>query len=373
MHRPTLFGAFATVAGVGLAALGGPTALAGSAPVTARTTTPTVPGWAISDPGVIPAVDAAGTPYDVVLQTGAWSSERTISTATHPEKPGSWKHVTDEHLLNRLPPTASAADAIWAPSGIGNLATQRYYTFYSAPVAGHTHDAADPPRCIFSGVSRSNLLDPAVLKPHQGLFRSNPQPLVCWSGSGTSPADRIGRPAANFSLIDPTPTMLDGQLFLTYKTQRKLAGGTWVTTTRMVQLDPSNPGTTIIGGDHQLVSWRNISIEENPVMVQRGSKYVLFTSRGFYHANCHTTSHPYHSVYRVSGDKWSWKKKKIHTLSVPQGTCGTGNAQPVTTADGTHDRFYFNGRWPDPLGPLHLYVGRLSWHGATPSVTRLYR
>jgi hypothetical protein len=25
------------------------------------------------------------------------------------------------------------------------------------------------------------------------------------------------------------------------------------------------------------------------------------------------------------------------------------------------------------LGPLHLYVGQLTWHGATPSVTRLYR
>jgi hypothetical protein len=373
MHRPTLIGTIVAVAGMTLAATAAPTAQAGTDDATRRTVTPTVPGWAISDPGVIPAVNAGGVPFDVVLQTGAWSSDRTISTTTHPEQRSSWQHVTDRHLLNRLPARASGADAIWAPSGIGDATTQRYYTFYSAPVAGHTHDAQDPPRCIFSGVSRSNVLDPASIAPHQGLFRSYAQPLVCWRGSGTDPADQIGRPASNFSLIDPTPTMLDGQLFLTYKTQRKLADGTWVTSTRMVQLDLGDPGRKIVGDDHQLVSWRNISIEENPVMVEHGGKYVLFTSRGFYHANCHTTSHPYHSVYRVSGDKWSWSKKKVHTLSVPSGTCGTGNAQPVTTATGAGDRFFFNGRWPKPLGALHLYVGRMTWHGTTPSVTKLYR
>jgi hypothetical protein len=372
MHRTTLRTALATVSGLTLVTLAGPTALAGAQDPRAGTVAPTVKGWAISNPGVIPAVDRRGRPYDVVLQTGSWRSERTISTAIHPERPGSWKHVTDRHLLNHLPSRASNADAIWAPSGIGDAATGRYYVFFSAPVAGHTRDATEPPRCIFSGVSRSNVLDPLAIKKHQGLFRAYDQPLVCWQHSGTHPADTIGRPAKNFSLIDPTPTMLDGRMFLTYKTQRKLTDGRWVTSTRMVQLDAGNPGQAVVGKDRQLVSWRNVSIEENPVMVQHGGTYVLFTSRGFYHANCHTTAHPYHTVYRVSKDKWSWGHRPVRTLSVPRGTCGTGNAQPILTAADTADRFFFNGRWRKPLGALHLYVGRLTWKGSTPKVTTIY-
>jgi hypothetical protein len=65
----------------------------------------------------------------------------------------------------------------------------------------------------------------------------------------------------------------------------------------------------------------------------------------------------------------------VHRLQVPKGVCGSGNAQPAPSVNGTGDLFFFNGRWPEATGKqggLHLYVGRLDWHGATPSVTAVF-
>jgi hypothetical protein len=372
MHRPTLLGALATAAVIS-AAVAGPTARAGTSPAPPSTSAkassakasfrqPTVPGWPISNPGVIHTQDSHGSRY-VVLETGGATQLGTISVATDPDSRAGWTRLANRQLLDRVPRYAAAVKGVWAPSGTYVPAQHRYYTFYSAPVAGHTGDAKFPPRCLFVGKTMTDYLDPAGdTGLGTAVFKAVNKPLVCWRGSGAPAGHVIGRPDPGFSLIDPTPTWIGQQLFLLYKTQFK-RGSLWHSTIRMTQLNPAKP--TQVLKDRPLTSYKNVSIEENPVLVKHAGRYVLFTSRGWYHSACTTSPHPYHSVFRTSGNKWVWGKS-VTTLPVPKGTCGTGNAQPVG------NRYFFNGRWKTVKGPLHLYVGRLAWKGDQPRVTKLF-
>ncbi len=367
MHRPTLLSALATAAVV-TAALAGPTAQAGTSPTGAassakpRFTKPTVPGWAISNPGVIHTQDSHGSRY-VVLETGGATQPGTVSVATDPDSRASWTRLMTRQLLDRVPRYAAAVNGVWAPSGTYVPLQHRYYTFYSAPVAGHTGDAKFPPRCLFVGKTMTDYLDPAGdTGLGAAVFKAVNKPLVCWRGSGAPAGHVIGRPDPGFSLIDPTPTWIGGQLFLLYKTQYK-RGTQWHSTIRMAQLDPAKP--TKVLKDRPLTTFKSVSIEENPVLVKHAGRYVLFTSRGWYHSACTRSKYPYHSVFRTSGDKWTWGKAATN-LPVPKGTCGTGNAQAVG------NRYFFNGRWKKVKGPLHLYVGRLAWKGDQPKVTKLF-
>jgi len=362
MHRTTLLGAIATVAVTALGLLAGSAATAGPDSRATTFTKPTVPGWPISNPGVIHTHDSHGSRY-VVLETGGATQLGTIAVATDPDSRASWTRLSDRRLLDRVPRYAAAVNGVWAPSGTYVPAEHRYYTFYSAPVAGHTGDATFPPRCIFVGRTMTDYLDPAGdTGLGAAVFKAVNKPLVCWAGSGAPAGQVIGRPDPGFSLIDPTPTWIGDQLFLLYKTQYQ-RDGLWHSTIRMARLNPSSP--TVVVKDRRLTSFTSTSIEENPVLVRHHGRYVLFTSRGWYHSACTTSPHPYHSVFRTSGNKWVWRGP-VKNLPVPQGSCGTGNAQAVG------NRYFFNGRWPKVKGPLHLYVGRLAWTGSQPRVTRLF-
>ena len=170
--------------------------VAGAAPASAATYDKPVAGFAIPDPGVM----HDGSRW-VVLSTGAWDKPGHIATAKSIRGP--WKK-SKHHLLTKRPAWASKKDhSVWAPSVISTSPGQ-YAVFYAAVVARQTHS-----RCIGVGTGQSPT----------GPFIPNPLPVSCYQRSGARADDRIPSEGKNFSLIDPTPAWVSGQLVLTYKTQ----------------------------------------------------------------------------------------------------------------------------------------------------------
>ena len=306
-----------------------------------------VASFAVPNPGVL---------FDgkrwVLLDTGAWDHSGHVLTA--PAATGPWKR-TSHHLLTGRPAWASAKDhSVWAPSLVRGT-DGNYVAFYAAVVAGQSSA-----RCI--GTARS--------KNSTGPFVPSSRPVACYRGSKAHAYDTINSEGHNFGLIDPTPAQLNGGFYLTYKTQYRMADGRWHTTIRLLQLNPADPRRTIANPRHadgasvQLTSARNKYIEENPVLVAHGGLFTLFTSWGWY-GTC-----KYSTQYRQSTHVWSGWPVSAHRLAIPGGTCGTGNAQVVASAQGW--RIFFNGhQGGKPHAPFLLYVGKVAWKGGAPTVPSL--
>src|SRR4051812_39891062 len=107
MHRTTLLGAIATVAVTALGLLAGSAATAGPDSRATTFTKPTVPGWPISNPGVIHTHDSHGSRY-VVLETGGATQLGTIAVATDPDSRASWTRLSDRRPLDPVPGDAPA-------------------------------------------------------------------------------------------------------------------------------------------------------------------------------------------------------------------------------------------------------------------------
>lgn len=306
--------------------------------------------YKIADPGVI----HAGGQW-VTLATGAWDTSRTISTAQ--EAAGPWS-LSSHTLLTRRPGWASSSDhSVWAPSEVridGSDGT-KYVVFYAAVIAGQTSK-----RCIGTGVSTSPT----------GPFVPRDTPISCIAGYGA--ADPEPGTISADSTIDPTASYvtIDGQqrLYLLYKTQHTAyvdSSGNkhYYSTIRMVRVNISSYATAVLGDSHQLTKRTDNPIEENPVLVQRGSTFTLFTSVGGY------TLCTYHTEWRQSTSIWSWPATG-NRLSFPSGTntCGTGDAQVVPGLPTDSWRIFFSGRYPDPSSNFMLYVGTVTWSNGTPEV-----
>ncbi len=308
-----------------------------------------VASFAVPDPGVL---------FDgqrwVIVDTGSWDHAGHVLTAKSPTGP--WKK-TGHPLLTGRPHWASNTDrSVWAPSLVRG-ADGNYVVFYAALVAGQRKA-----RCIGTGVSQFST----------GPFKPTRRPVACYSGTKWRPYDTVKTEGHNFGLIDATPAQINGAIYLTYKTEYLRKDGRWHTTTRLLQLNPADPRRTMANPVHaggasvKIADSVNKYIEENPVLVAHGSRFTLFTSFGWY-GTCH-----YSTRFRQNADLWhQWLAKKPHALSIPGGTCGTGNAQVVaSSAKGW--RIFFNGhQGGKPHKPFLLYVGKVVWKAGRPTVPAL--
>ncbi|GAA1343627.1 hypothetical protein [Actinocatenispora thailandica] len=321
-----------------------------AAPAAAADYRTPVASYKIGDPGVL----HAGGKW-VVLATGSWSTTNTISTAT--EAAGPWSRVGNA-LLTRRPGWASSGDhSVWAPSEVrvdGSSGT-RYVVFYAAVLAGQASK-----RCIGTGVSSSPT----------GPFVPRDKPISCIAGYGA--ADPEPGTVAADSTIDPTASYvtIDGQrrLYLLYKTQHVAyvdSNGQkhYYSTIRMVRVNIASYATEVLGDSHQLTKRTDNPIEENPVLVQRGATFTLFTSVGGY------TTCNYHTEWRQSTHIWSWPATS-HRLSFPANTntCATGDAQVAPGLPDNSWRIFFSGRYPYASSSFKMYVGTVTWSNGTPEV-----
>ena len=341
-----LVGAVAVVAGVVIGVVAQP------APVGAATYRKPLASFAVPNPGVI--YDASRW---VVLSTGGWDTAGHIATAAGAAGP--WRKDATHHLLTKRPAWASKTDhSVWAPS-IVKVGTGHYVVYYAAVVLGQKSA-----RCIGSGSGSSPT----------GPFIPSDRALACYKRSGANAYDTIATEGANFGLIDPTPARVGSHLLLTYKTQFLRSDKQWHTTIRMVELNSADPTMTAAnpihagGGSVQLTNRVNKYIEENPVLVQHGSTFTLFTSYGWYGTCVYSTR------YRQNASLWhNWLAKASHALPMPKhNTCGSGNAQVVRGPSSGPWRIFFNGHMTGPHTPFGLYAGTVTWSSGTPEVGRLY-
>ena len=316
------------------------------------------PAASASAPAASFAVPNPGVLFDgsrwVILDTGDWDHTGHILTA--PSATGPWKR-TSHRLLTGRPRWASNGNrSVWAPSLVrgGN---GQYVAFYAAVVAGQKSA-----RCIGTASSSSST----------GPFVPATRPVACYSGSKAHAYDTIKTEGHNFGLIDPTPAAINGQLYLTYKTEHKRADGRWHTTIRLVQLNATDPRRTApnpihaSGASIKITDSVNKYIEENPVLVVHGGVFTLFTSWGWY-GTC-----KYSTRFRQNTSLWhGWLKKAPRPLAIPGGTCGTGNAQVVPGSAKGWRIFFNDHQGGKPHAPFLLYVGKVAWKSGLPSVPTL--
>lgn len=326
-------------------ALGGLVALAlagFSVPARAAYRRPAAP-FTIGDPGVLYAEG-----HWTALATGSWDGPSEVATA--PQAAGPWS-PSAHHLLTRRPLWTSTSDhVVWSPAEtqIGS----HFVVFYAALI-----NREEPTRCIGTGISDSPT----------GPFVPRDVPIVCVAGHG-APDPEPGVLSIN-STIDPMPSWLtiDGrrQLYLTYKTQHQRADGAYYSTIRMVRLNIESNATAVLGRSHKLTI-RPDDIEENPVIVQRGNVFTMFTSVGGY------TLCSYHTEWRQSTHLWRWPHTSTR-LAFPGNTdtCSTGDAQVVPGLLPDSWRIFYSGRYPAVPSSFHLYVGNLIWPNGRPAVSWL--
>jgi len=260
-----------------------------------------------------------------------------------------------------------ALDApIWAPDAV-HVGGSTYALYYAARVDG----LGDLQRCIGVAISEAG---PA------GPYQPADKPVSCPAGARRhdngeliNASDQPPTPNPGDGLIDALSLLTeDGRRFMMYKTQRPNP----ITTLRIVEVDQT--WTTAIAPSVELA--RSEGQIENPVMVQRGSKFVLLASK-YNYLSC-----DYATVWWRSdsptGDFGPARPKTLLTTA-STGICGPGGADPTPTAVAGEWRLVLHG-WVCPAAtttpcagfPLPadkrrvLYAARLDWgaDGATPHV-----
>ena len=269
---------------------------------------PLLHGHGFADPSVV----KYGGGY-LAVSTGVGAVRATATSPTGP-----W-HIRRQAMV-RLPHWASS-NVIWASDLV--RVRHRWLLYYSAPVRGLGPEG----RCIGVASSRSAL----------GNFRSvSRRPLVCPRRAHTRPAyDRMSRRSHRLprtGVIDPSGFQShDGSHFLLYKTQGLPS------TIRIVRLTSNGLRVRRHARSRQLLSSRHII--ENPVMLQKHGRFVLFTSEGFYGRCSYKTT-----WRRSSGLTHHWQKARVHVLLHRSAlrVCGPGGAD-VVMRDGAKPLLFFHG------------------------------
>lgn len=268
---------------------------------------------------------------------------------------GRWKSTGP--LLHHLPGWA-AGGAIWAADAahVGHGKHGHWVMYYSAPVRGLASGA----RCIGVAVSHD---------PSKGFNARGRKPLVCPAGAQARRADDqlVGRTRRqpHSGVIDPSFFKRGKRMYLLYRTQRTPAS------IRIVQL--YHGGRRASRHSHQILQVPHIV--ENPVLVHRGHRYVLFTSEGYF-GSC-----GYRTTWRSSRSILHFPTAG-HELLTDRRTrvCGPGGL------DVTNKRLVFFHGWVcgagrkcefghhvDTRGDSRrtLYAGRLTWRHGRPHVRTL--
>jgi arabinan endo-1,5-alpha-L-arabinosidase len=266
--------------------------------------------------------------------------------------------------LSRLPRWAADGD-VWAAdlAKIGD----RWVMYYAARVRG----LGKGRRCI--GV--------ATARTAYDAFRPiDARPLVCHARARTPRAwDTVphARGLPRRGAIDPSYFVDDdGTPYLLYKTDGRPSS------IRMLPLGPRGRAPAAGATSSELV--RADWVVENPVVLQRGGFYHLFTSEDIW-AKC-----SYRTIWRRSTDLATWSPRPRRVLlsrATTDGLCGPGGADVlVPSAERGRPLMYFHGwvldrtlRPPDPPfvagppgRPAHrvLYGARLRFVDDVPRVAR---
>lgn len=307
------------------------------------------PSYAVADPGVL----RVGKAF-YVFSTGGLGRVGRGDTASGP-----WRDVGA--ALTGIPDWAVKGEAIWAPDAWKTSAG--YVLYFSAVAKGF-----DGQRCI--GVATSATIGSddgeAMFTPLDG------PPLVCPGGRQPGEDTVSGRPVAAAGVIDPSPFRdRDGSRYLLYKTQQTPSS------LRMVKLNAK--GLHTAGKASRELLQRDSTIE-NPMMVRRGSHYILFASR-YDWADC-----SYATVWLRSSSRGKFASAAEHSLltTANTGICGPGGADLARSSDGgwrifLHGWICGSGTSPCTNAQLAdgvadrraLYAAVLTWAAnGTPSVRR---
>jgi arabinan endo-1,5-alpha-L-arabinosidase len=325
--------AAALVLGVGIAVAVVPLPAAAAAPA------PVYVGAQVADPGV---VRTGGKFY--AFATGSRAPVFRGDTAG-----GGWKRLAKPALASV--PGWATDGGVWAPSVTHTSAGWVMYFALAAKGFGGQ-------RCVGTATAK------AVTGPYHPAAR----PLVCPGGRDGAHDTVPGRPVAGAGVIDPAPFQhTGGRRFLVYKTQRTPSS------IRLLRLDAAGTDWTGTASGELL---RDSGIVENPQLVQRGSTFVLFTSR--YGWN----SCGYDTAYYLSTDLRDFHHAAQHDLTTRSSTgglCGPGGASVTTSLDGGWRIFLAawvctgtspctttQGVVPKTARRV-LYAAVLNWNGATPS------
>lgn len=253
----------------------------------------------------------------------------------------------------------------WAPDAV-RVDADTYVLYYAARVDG----LAENQRCIGVAVSRTGPLGP---------YQPTEKPISCPAGARRhdtgeliEASDQPPTPNPGDGLIDASPFRTeDGRNYLLYKTQRPNP----ITTLRVVEVDET--WTTAIAPSVELQRFEGQI--ENPAMVQRGKKFVLFASK-FNYLSCNYATVWWRSHAPTHGFTAGPAKTLMSTEST--GVCGPGGADPTPTAGGRWAMLLHG--WVCPAtattpcsgSPLPddkrrvVYAASLGWgrDGATPEV-----
>jgi beta-xylosidase len=299
------------------------------------------PANGIADPGV---VRNGGDFY-------AFSTGTRAPVSRGDEAAGPWRDLADPALSS----TGSWTDpgAVWAPDAVQTSAG--WVLYYAAPARG-----MDGQRCIGTAVSASV----------GGPYTPSASPLICPGGAHGADDPVPGRPVADAGVIDPSPFQADdGKRYVLYKTSK--------TPSSLRMLRVNDAGLAAVADSAELV--QRDGIIENPVMVQRGDRFVLFASR-FGYTNC-----SYATVWMRSTGRWDFAGATEHSLMTTSdtGICGPGGADVAPALDGGTRIFLHGwvcGTGTTPCRPADapftgehrrvLYAAVLRWgaDGATPDV-----
>ncbi len=316
----------------------GALATVGAGPADARRHSPRpITEHTIADPSVVPY--ASGF---LAISTGVGAPGAVASSVS-----GQW-HRTGP-LLRHLPPWAKN-HVVWAADAAHE--GRRWVMYYSAPVRGLGHDA----RCIGVAVSSN---------PARGFDARGRRPLVCPHGAHARADDRLpgrARSLPHRGVIDPSYFRSGRHSYLLYRTQGTPA------TIRIVRL--RHHGLRATRHSHQILRTRHVT--ENPVLVRRHHRYVLFASQGFYGSCAYRTS------WRASRSLRHFPSRGHQLLSRRRTRiCGPGGLDVAGRTVffhgwlcGDRGRHCRHSRDYTHRAAAHrrMYAGRLQWHHGRPHV-----
>jgi len=252
-----------------------------------------------------PLIDFRGAADPTVAQVGetfvAISTGPSAPRAVAPSLNGPW---TDAGNALVLQPPWATAPRIWASDLVQT--DKGWVLYFSAPVGGLGPDA----RCIGAATAASPL-DPFV--PQQ-------RPLVCPRKADSLPAPDITRPQKKglprrVGVIDPEGFQdADGKRYVLYRTQQQPSS------IRMARVPRGGLATAKRRDSVELL--RRRGVVENPVLVQRGERWVMFTSQNYF-GGCN-----YDTTWRRAGsvEKLAGARKRQLLDKEGTGLCGPGGA-----------------------------------------------
>jgi len=299
--------------------LGGPSTAAPGSTASARlgeTTYPLLDHRGAADPTVV----QYGEQW-VAISTGPWAPR-----AVAPSPQGPWTDVPS--ALASLPPWA-LAPRIWASDLVDT--GRGWLLYFSAPVAGLGPEG----RCIGVATAATPL---EVFVPQQ-------RPLVCPRRAVADPAYDIARPVKkglpkSVGVIDPEGFQAaDGKRYVLYRTQRQPSS------IRIVAVPRSGRGARNERDSVELI--RRRGVVENPVLVQRGKFWVMFTSQNYF-GGCN-----YDTTWRKAQSLAKLFQARKHQLLDKESTglCGPGGA------DLLGDSLLFFHAWTCPELATHCPFG----------------